>query len=253
MKKSRPIGVLSAAVSIFMFSLLAPSLAMAITISKDFGPFPDATWGGTGIPNDAVASSMKIVDGDVTITVAMNATGRFSNPVLGNDGAGTYFAGIGSNFGGAGQSTTEGALWNFNYFIRVEGANGVTPKLTDYQFDLFYDFDPADNTPIASLGKWDFTASIAAGASPAAALYEDSQNLMFGFLATSAPGFITAPGGVFDPNAIGNYQFALQVSSGGFTIDSVAIEVQTVSIPAAVWLFGSGLLGLVGLARRKRA
>jgi len=250
MKKPRPIGVLSAVVSVFVFSLLAPSLAMAITVFKDFGTFPDATWGGTGIPNDAVASSMKIVDGDVTITVAMNATGRFSNPQLSNDGAGTYFAGTGSNFGGAGQSTTKGALWNFNYFMRVEGANGATPKLSDYQFNLFYDFDPADNTPLGSLGKIDITASLGAST---AALVEDSQNLLFGFLAVDNLPFLDAPGGVFDPNAIGNYQFAIEVSSGGFGVESVAIEVQTVPIPAAVWLFGSGLLGLLGIARRKKA
>jgi len=35
-----------------------------------------------------------------------------------------------------------------------------------------------------------------------------------------------------------------------FTIDH--IEISEVPIPAAVWLFGSGLIGLVGLARRKK-
>ena len=29
--------------------------------------------------------------------------------------------------------------------------------------------------------------------------------------------------------------------------------IQAVPVPAAVWLFGSGLLGLVGMARRKKA
>jgi hypothetical protein len=33
----------------------------------------------------------------------------------------------------------------------------------------------------------------------------------------------------------------------------VFAEVATVPVPAAVWLFGSGLIGLVGLARRKKA
>ena len=32
----------------------------------------------------------------------------------------------------------------------------------------------------------------------------------------------------------------------------VFAEVQTVPVPAAIWLFGSGLLGLVGIARRKK-
>ena len=33
----------------------------------------------------------------------------------------------------------------------------------------------------------------------------------------------------------------------------VITAVSTVPVPAAVWLFGSGLLGLVGMARRKRS
>jgi len=31
------------------------------------------------------------------------------------------------------------------------------------------------------------------------------------------------------------------------------VQVQVVPLPAAVWLFGSGLLGLVGIASRKKA
>ena len=34
-------------------------------------------------------------------------------------------------------------------------------------------------------------------------------------------------------------------------IDNVRVGLATVPVPAAVWLFGSGLLGLVGVARRK--
>jgi hypothetical protein len=34
-------------------------------------------------------------------------------------------------------------------------------------------------------------------------------------------------------------------------IDNVSIDTAVVPVPAAVWLFGSGLIGLVGVARRK--
>lgn len=34
-------------------------------------------------------------------------------------------------------------------------------------------------------------------------------------------------------------------------LDNVQVEVSAVPVPAAVWLFGSGLLGLIGMARRK--
>ena len=39
----------------------------------------------------------------------------------------------------------------------------------------------------------------------------------------------------------------------GATADSFKLNVGAVPIPAAVWLFGSGLLGLIGVARRKKA
>jgi len=34
---------------------------------------------------------------------------------------------------------------------------------------------------------------------------------------------------------------------------SMWVEIAPVPVPAAVWLFGSGLLGLIGVARRKKA
>jgi hypothetical protein len=38
----------------------------------------------------------------------------------------------------------------------------------------------------------------------------------------------------------------------GVSADSLTLNVGAVPIPAAVWLFGSGLLGLIGMARRKK-
>ena len=46
-----------------------------------------------------------------------------------------------------------------------------------------------------------------------------------------------------DPNGYGGYQYGLHLIG----------NISTVPVPAAVWLFGSGLLGLVGFARRKKA
>lgn len=198
---------------------------LATPIFDEFGPLPQATFGGTGIPNDAVAASTQIIDGDTTITVALAASERFSNPAVTNDGAGTYFALAGSNFGGNGESTTEGALWNFNFYINVDGPNEVS----DYQFDLFYDFDPAIDNSFASLGVIDVTASTPIGVT----LVEDSQNLLFGFLSLPAPPFLTPPAGAFDPDAEGEYTFAIGVSTLGpvaFPLESVAIDV-VVQIP----------------------
>ena len=38
-----------------------------------------------------------------------------------------------------------------------------------------------------------------------------------------------------------------------FNFDITSLTVTSVPVPAAVWLFGSGLLGLIGVARRKRS
>jgi hypothetical protein len=40
-------------------------------------------------------------------------------------------------------------------------------------------------------------------------------------------------------------------AGGSIFWDDASLEVSAVPVPAAVWLFGSGLLGLVGVARRK--
>lgn len=44
-----------------------------------------------------------------------------------------------------------------------------------------------------------------------------------------------------------------QVASPSYTGVSVTVESAVIPVPAAVWLFGSGLIGLVGMARRKKA
>ena len=48
----------------------------------------------------------------------------------------------------------------------------------------------------------------------------------------------------------GTYEWAW---GSGASADLFTLNVSAVPIPAAVWLFGSGLLGLIGVARRKKA
>ena len=41
------------------------------------------------------------------------------------------------------------------------------------------------------------------------------------------------------------------LQAGSIFWDDTSLEVSSIPVPAAVWLFGSGLIGLVGIARRK--
>jgi len=225
-----------------------PGAIIAAPLYDTFGPLDDATFGGTGIPNQEVAISSQFSNGDSTITVAMSATQRYDNPALTNDGLGTYFAGAGSNV--KGPNNLLGALWNFNYYINIDS---TTETLADYDINLFYDFDPAfDNGP-AGLGSINVTNAILGSATPDVTKVEGSENLMFSWLASDIPGLLVAPTyATFDPNALGEYNFGISVSQAGWGVENVRMDVQVVPIPAAAWLFGSGLIGLVGVARRKK-
>lgn len=235
--------------------ITAPTFAVATPLYDYFGALNEATFGGSGIPNDYVAVASQWEDGNTLITVALAAHGRYDNPDLTNDGAGTFFATPGANVPGTAPiGAPLGALWNWNYFIKVEGINGATPILADYDISLFYDFDPTfDNGP-AGLGVINITNAILGSANPGATLVEGSENLLFGYLASDVAGLLTAPTAngytVFDPNALGEYNFAIQVSRAGWGVENVRMDVQVVPIPAAAWLFG-GALGLLGWMRRK--
>jgi hypothetical protein len=53
--------------------------------------------------------------------------------------------------------------------------------------------------------------------------------------------------------AAGQYPATAYLNIDGMLVDSGFTHFNVVPVPAAVWLFGSGLLGLIGVARRKAA
>lgn len=237
-----------AAVAVFGIAGAAQS-APVIPAFTSFGSLPQATFGGSGIPNDAVAITT-FSSGGNDFTLGMSASQRFLNPVVTNDGAGTFGSVAGANFGdptfATSPSATSGAAWNFNFFIDIVG----TATIGDFDVVLLYDFDAAAGTDESQHGVLDFNA-LGAGALSTS---QGSQNLLFGFLAVAIPG-ITPPPGVFDPNAGGEYTFSLRVSeSGGGALlgeSAIAVDVAAVPEPSSLPLFAS-LLVIGGLARARR-
>jgi len=63
---------------------------------------------------------------------------------------------------------------------------------------------------------------------------------------------ITSDAGIFSIDFMGYSSTTGDPNRTYLVIDNLTITASPVPIPAAVWLFGSGLLGLIGIARRRK-
>ncbi len=217
-----------------------------------FGTLAGATFGGTGIPNDKVAiATFNGLNGDV-ITLGLTAFGRYSNPALGDNGAGTFFATPGVNDGLGGQPL--GTTWDFGFYVDVKTSAGLAGNIADYKFDLLYDFDPGTGTDASALGHINLT-NFAVSYGLALPL-QDSENLYFASLATPVTGYVATPTfSPFDGNATGEYTIALRAltSSGAHLLGQAAIDVDVVPDGGAtLTLLGCALVGLGALRRKFR-
>ena len=132
-------------------------------------------------------------------------------------------------------------------FVRTGGdgpiaANTVITTGTDHaqaggdgDYDILFDFPPP---PGQDAAKFNAGETLVYDITGIASLVATD----FNFFATPGPG-------AGNP---GPYLSVARFQSTGFDEEG-SDWVGAVPVPAAVWLFGSGLLGLVGVARRKRA
>jgi hypothetical protein len=198
-------------------SSIAPSGTSLTTLSA-------ATFGGTGIPNDAVEVTTLTTANQNQITLGLTATPRYNNPSLGNDNAGTFFATPGANDGLTSPGHSIAGTWNFDFYINLTDTSG-----TGYGFKLIAEDNTTGSTTVYDFGTFN-----------ASTTKQDSQNIAWWG---------------FDPNATDVYGFDLEALNGdGVVLGSTAINVDVATVPDGsntVLLLGLGFAGLVVFGYRQ--
>jgi len=216
-------------------------LADPVTPAGTFGTLSDFT-AGTGNPNNAFMTSTYTDTGGNTVTVGLQAQGRYSNPTPGNNGAGTYYATPGENYGDPANPTSTslnthlGATWGFDFYFNATGGS--------FTYKLFYGSDttsPLYSIDPTQIGDNEGTANTGG---------QNIENLLFpNWGGSSVPNELYSS---FDPNADGVYGFKLVAYEGDSPVATSAINVHVPDTGSTAMLLGLGFIGLAAFGFKQK-
>jgi len=213
--------------SVLALALTASSVFAAAVVPTytTFGTLAAANFGGTGIPNNAVAMTA-LTNG---ATLGLTATPRFSSPAVTNNGAGVFQAVSGAF--GPGDNL---AKWSFNFYV------GGT-QLGAYTYRLLGDYNAAVGDAEGSYADISGYLGLPDSLLTPGTI-QNSQNLGFGTNFAQ-----------FDPNVAGEYGFILAAYQGQQEVgrSAILVNVGRVPEPASLALVGIALLGVVASLRRR--
>jgi len=223
-----------------------------------------------------IAGAVCLLAGAQMAQAAMyNVTGVFDEPQTGT-GHTTF---VGTFDWDATSNTLSNLQGTMNATMYPNPMHGALP---DYNLthQLAFDYDAVTGNVVASVFKENSTdvffgggynagdtMKLGAVMGPMTDGFMPNENVYFtlAFNANTMMGMLDemvygdcAPGGLMGPMMTGNMcMTGHSVAKVGYagTMDAIpaSLSISAVPVPAAVWLFGSGLLGLVAVARRKLA
>ncbi|VAW53711.1 hypothetical protein MNBD_GAMMA05-1214 [hydrothermal vent metagenome] len=145
------------------------------------------------------------------------------------------------NFAGDSGVTLTGTTFDIDSTVFTIVTDGAPIDIDDVNFLL---------TSVGSFlgGTGIFSGSFTVGGGLLTGTFTDLTVLDFGGGDGTFGGDVTYTGGSLQGSLVGG---RIEGGFSGYDVAAKLGEVAVVPVPAAVWLFGSGLLGLVGIARRK--
>ncbi len=253
MRKSRLVGAVCAC-------LLALSFTGAANAALIFNAnvTPNVIF-GTGVTNGSfTVDRSNNVELGLRAKLRFDASGQPQN-IFNSNGDGTYSF----NAGVAPGQSSPAAVWSIEWSVNSDLSGNQSRALNALTYTLGADSDPSagdawtlkDPVNASYVDNAIGTNSTGNGGGTVASTAAQYANLIANDNVAQNSWRAQWLFANFDPTVGGRYDFYLAASNSAGTQlarTDISVLVAPVPVPSAVWLFGPGLLGLVGVARRKK-